>query len=428
MPSANDKILQYLEEAHGIESMLVSTLTAHIAMTPRSEYRDLLERHRYETRTQAQRIQARMGELGQRRSILHLAYGAAQTAVGQATSLALAPLQLLRGTGGEEKLLKNARDECATEALEIATYDALAALAEIVGDERTAVLAREHRTQEEIFLKDLRAIIPALTQAVVDAELKGDPSYDVTKTGAADAVRKAGQEAADAGRAVQHETEEAAGQAAAAGRAAASDVAGAAAGVASAATGAVAEVADDVEDAASGVARAASDVAGAATDAVSDVAATASGATAQVASDVADTTAKAAGEVADAAADATADVAATTSSAVAKAADEVQDAATDAAATTRRTSRFAREQVARAPGAGEVAGQARGATAGPDELPIENYDRLTVEQILPKLRTLSAEELAAVDGYERGGRGRKRVLDRTAALRSRRTEEELARM
>jgi len=77
MPSANDKVLQYLEEAHGIESMLVSTLTAHIAMTPRSEYRDLLERHRYETRTQAQRIQDRMGELGKSRSILHLAYGAA---------------------------------------------------------------------------------------------------------------------------------------------------------------------------------------------------------------------------------------------------------------------------------------------------------------------------------------------------------------
>jgi hypothetical protein len=100
----------------------------------------------------------------------------------------------------------------------------------------------------------------------------------------------------------------------------------------------------------------------------------------------------------------------------------------DAAATARRTGRFARDQVASAPGAEEVTGEARGATAGPDELPIENYDRLTVEQILPKLRTLSAEELAAIDGYERGGRERKRVLNRVAALRSRRTEEELARM
>jgi hypothetical protein len=71
---------------------------------------------------------------------------------------------------------------------------------------------------------------------------------------------------------------------------------------------------------------------------------------------------------------------------------------------------------------------AGGADAGGgDELPIENYERLTVEQILPKLRTLSAEELAAIDGAERAGRERKRVLDRVAALRSRRIEEELAR-
>jgi len=347
MPSANDKVLQYLEEAHGIESMLVSTLTAHIAMTPRSEYRDLLERHRYETRTQAQRIQTRMSELGKTRSLLHVAYGAAQTAVGQSISLALAPIQLLRGTGGEEKLLKNARDECATEALEIATYDALAALAEAVGDERTAVLAREHRTQEEIFLKELRELIPELTRAVVAAELKGDPSYDPTKTGAADAVRKAGQEAKHVSRTVQHETEVVAGQAAAAGRAAASDVA-------AAATNAVSEAADEVEDA-------------------------------------------------------------------------VESAAEAGAGAARRTGRFARDQARKVPGAEEVEGEIRGATAGPDELPIQNYDRLTVEQILPKLRTLSAEELAAIDGFERGGRARKRVLDRIAALRNRRVEEELAR-
>ena len=69
MPSSADKVLQYLEEIHALETHLVSTLTAHIAMTPRSEYRDLLERHRYETRTQAQRIEQRLTELGQSSSL-----------------------------------------------------------------------------------------------------------------------------------------------------------------------------------------------------------------------------------------------------------------------------------------------------------------------------------------------------------------------
>src|SRR3712207_9076613 len=51
--------------------------------------------------------------------------GAAQDAVGQVIALAKTPLDLVRGTGGEEKVLKNAKDACASEALEIATYLAL---------------------------------------------------------------------------------------------------------------------------------------------------------------------------------------------------------------------------------------------------------------------------------------------------------------
>jgi len=47
--------------------------------------------------------------------------------------LAKTPLDLIRGTGGEEKVLKNAKDACATEALEIATYTALEHVARAVG-------------------------------------------------------------------------------------------------------------------------------------------------------------------------------------------------------------------------------------------------------------------------------------------------------
>jgi len=184
MPSSADKVLQYLGEIHALEAHLLSTLTAHIAMTPRSEYRDLLERHRYETRTQVQRIEQRLTELGQSSSLLHVVYGTAQDAIGQGLSLILAPLNLLRGTGGEEKLLKNAKDEAASEALEIASYDALEAVADAVGDPKTAVLAREHRTQEEVFLADLRRQIPQLAADVIDAEVEGHPHYDVRTTGA----------------------------------------------------------------------------------------------------------------------------------------------------------------------------------------------------------------------------------------------------
>ena len=60
-------------------------------------------------------------------------------------------------------MLANAKDECASEALEIATYDAIEALAETVGDDEIAALARAHRADEERMLADLRALIPTLT-------------------------------------------------------------------------------------------------------------------------------------------------------------------------------------------------------------------------------------------------------------------------
>ena len=189
--NSEQKIVQYLTEAHAMEAALVQTLTAHIAITPRSPYRELLERHLGETRRQATAIQRRLEELGVGRNPLQVAVGAAEAVVGQALALGKAPLDLLRGSSPEEKLLKNARDEATSEMLEIASYDALEALADEVGDEGTAALAREHRAEEERILRELRELIPGLARDVVSAELRGQSSYDVGATGAADAVRAA---------------------------------------------------------------------------------------------------------------------------------------------------------------------------------------------------------------------------------------------
>ena len=88
-------------------------------------------------------------------------------------------------------MLKNAKDACATEALEIATYTAIERLAGAVGDPETAKLAASIRADEEKMLERILREIPKLTDAVVGADVKGNPSYDVTTTGAADAVRDA---------------------------------------------------------------------------------------------------------------------------------------------------------------------------------------------------------------------------------------------
>src|SRR5215211_8966784 len=193
LETARAMLLQYLQEAHATEQALASTLTAHISMTPRGSYRSLLERHLTETKQQDRAIGRRIREIGNDQGVLSAAYGLAQSVVGQVLVLTKGPIDMLRGSSGEEKLLKNAKDEAATEALEIATYDSIEALALAVGDETTAKLAARHRGQEERMLEQLRRLIPRLTHAVVQARAGGKPSYDWETTGAADAARSAGR-------------------------------------------------------------------------------------------------------------------------------------------------------------------------------------------------------------------------------------------
>lgn len=193
MNAAQKKVVQYLAEAHASEHALVSVLQAQIAMTPRGTYRTGLEKHLDETRRHAERVGERLGELGQGSNPIMVVVGVAETVIGQALALGKTPLDLLRGSGGEEKVLKNAKDACATEALEIATYTAIVRLADAVGDEDTAKLATSILADEEKMLQRVLREIPKLTDAVVRAEVKGEGSYDIAETGAADAVRAVGR-------------------------------------------------------------------------------------------------------------------------------------------------------------------------------------------------------------------------------------------
>jgi ferritin-like metal-binding protein YciE len=200
MNASQTKIVQYLDEAHAHERALVSVLVSQIAMTPRGSYRSALEIHLGETRDHADRVGRRRKALGGGNGPLGSVLGVAETVVGQALALGKAPLDMLRGSGGEEKVLKNAKDACATEALEIATYTALERLARVVGDTQTADLAASIRADEEKMLARITRELPKLTDAVVRADVKGEHSFDVTETGAADAVRATGQKAASTAR------------------------------------------------------------------------------------------------------------------------------------------------------------------------------------------------------------------------------------
>ena len=186
------KIVQYLNEAHASEVALTRQLQAQIAMTPSGRYRTGLETHLDETRRHAERLEDRLRGLGQGDSALQMGLGVVQTVLGQVIALGKTPLDMVRGSGGEEKVLKNAKDSCAAEALEIATYTALARLARAAGDSDTEKLATSIMAEEQKMLDRLLKEIPRLTDAVARAEFDGEGSYDVTDTGAADATRAAG--------------------------------------------------------------------------------------------------------------------------------------------------------------------------------------------------------------------------------------------
>jgi ferritin-like metal-binding protein YciE len=187
------KTIQYLNEAHASEQALTRTLQAHIAMTPRGAYRRDLERHLRETKSHATALEQRLEELGESRSVVVAGVGALQSLVGQTLALSKGPFDLLRGASAEEKLLKNAKDESATEAREIATYRALEHFAQRIGDKKTARLAASIRADEERMLAVLQERVPTLVDNVVRSELKDESVYDVSKTGGGEAVRRSGK-------------------------------------------------------------------------------------------------------------------------------------------------------------------------------------------------------------------------------------------
>jgi ferritin-like metal-binding protein YciE len=192
MSRYDQKIVQYLDEAHATEVALIRVLQSQIAMTPRGSLRKALETHLEETHDHADRVRNRVKELqsSARGNPIQAWIGLTEAVVGQALALGKAPLDMVRGNSGEEKLLKNAKDDCATEGLEIATYTAIERLARNAGDTETAELAKSILADEQRMLDRLLREIPRLTDAVARAEFDGNGSYDVTETGAADALRE----------------------------------------------------------------------------------------------------------------------------------------------------------------------------------------------------------------------------------------------
>jgi ferritin-like metal-binding protein YciE len=158
------KLVQYLNEAYGKEKELETSLEAHIAMTTKAPYKKRLKQHLKETKSHAKQLERRIKKLGG-------GGHAIQTVVAKATAAAKGPLHMVRGSGEQEKMLKNAKTEYFNEHEEISTYLAIEIFATKVSDKETAKLARDIRREEERMAKFLEGQIRALSGAVASAEV-----------------------------------------------------------------------------------------------------------------------------------------------------------------------------------------------------------------------------------------------------------------
>jgi ferritin-like metal-binding protein YciE len=179
LSKGDSKLIQYLNEAYGTETRLETALQEHITMAIRPAYRKRLKDHLSETKRHAREVKqaiTRLGGVAETVStpgpqpvtdVAEAVIGGAQKAV----ALAQGPLHMLRGTGPEEKQLKNAKTEYASEAEEIATYTAVATLADTLGNKDVRQLARTILREEERMSAFLAKEIARLTTAVAKAEV-----------------------------------------------------------------------------------------------------------------------------------------------------------------------------------------------------------------------------------------------------------------
>jgi ferritin-like metal-binding protein YciE len=182
LPAGKSKLIQYLNEAYGLERRLETALQAHLTLATRTTYKQRLRTHLTETKRHAREVTKRIKQLGGTAETIDLPgpdalSDVAQTAVAgaqRAVALAQGPLHALRGTGQEEKQLKNAKTEYASEAEEIATYSAILTLAEELGDNDSTRLARAILREEERMRSFLEKEIPRMARAVARAEIPSD--------------------------------------------------------------------------------------------------------------------------------------------------------------------------------------------------------------------------------------------------------------
>jgi ferritin-like metal-binding protein YciE len=139
-----EKLVEYVQDAHAMEQNVSTMLDSMIATTDDTEFKKMLEEHKRQTEEHERRLRERLDALG----------------AGTSTTKAIGGVgaALFKSVGDiarTDKPGKNARDGYVTEHMEIAAYQLLERLADRAGDEETAEVARQNRSDEEAMAKKI---------------------------------------------------------------------------------------------------------------------------------------------------------------------------------------------------------------------------------------------------------------------------------
>ncbi len=142
------KLVEYVQNVHAMEQNVLLMLDSMILSTNDEEVKEMLRRHKAETRRQEQLLRERREALG---GLGWISLGKDVSAIVAAQAKGVADLWRA------DKAAQNARDTFATEHMEIAAYELLERLADRAGDPETAEVARRNRAEEEAMARRIAA-------------------------------------------------------------------------------------------------------------------------------------------------------------------------------------------------------------------------------------------------------------------------------
>lgn len=152
--TAKELVIAWLNDAHGMENALIEILEHQVKdAKDYPQVQQKLEQHLEQTRQHAQMVKECIERLGGQTSTVKT--GMAKL-FGQVQALSTGP--------AKDEMLKNALTDYAAENFEVASYTALIAAAQQLGEPQTATVCEQIRQQDEEMARWIGQNLPTLVQ------------------------------------------------------------------------------------------------------------------------------------------------------------------------------------------------------------------------------------------------------------------------